>query len=55
MARVTIKIALNIPRAVNREDWHAVIREQLEEAIPETVYYTTEDGHEYEISAEVVG
>lgn len=54
MPRLTIKVSLTLPRRVAREDWEAVVREQLEEVIPETVYYTSEDGTEHEIPVEVV-
>lgn len=53
MAKVSIKVSLDLPRKVAREDWHEVIKEQLTEQIPDTVYYETEDGEEHSISVEV--
>lgn len=56
MARLTIKVAVDVPRKVTRDegDWREVVMEQLTENIPESVFYTTEDGEEIEIPCEVV-
>jgi hypothetical protein len=55
MPRMTIKVAVTLPRAVAREEaWREEVRSQLEEGIPETVWYITEDGEEHEISVEIV-
>jgi hypothetical protein len=55
MAVITLKITVTVPRKVAKEDWRAVVREQLEEVIPDTVYYETEDGEEHEMACEVTG
>jgi hypothetical protein len=56
MARLTIKVAVNVPRKVSNEggDWREIVMEQLTEQIPESVFYTTEDGEEFEMDCEVV-
>jgi hypothetical protein len=53
---MTIKVAIDVPRAVSKEGdgWREIVSEQLVEGIPETVFYTTEDGEEHEMSCEVV-
>jgi hypothetical protein len=53
MAVLTIKVRLAVPRKVSKEDWRAVVLEQIEECIPDTVYYETEDGEEHEMTVEV--
>lgn len=56
MARLTIKVAVDVPRKVTRDegDWREIVMEQLTEGIPDTVFYTTEDGEEIEMACEVV-
>jgi hypothetical protein len=56
MARLTIKVAVDVPRKVSAEggDWREIVMEQLTEQIPESVFYTTEDGEEFEMDCEVV-
>jgi hypothetical protein len=55
MAVLSIKIRVDVPRKVAKEDWRAVVREQIEEVIPESVYFETDDGEEHEMTCEVVG
>jgi hypothetical protein len=51
---MTIKVSLDLPRKASGGDWQEIIREQLTEVIPEMVYWTDEDGNEYEVPVEVV-
>ena len=54
MPQVVIKVFVDVPRKVAREDWRAVVMEQLTEQIPESVYYTDGNDEEHEISCEVL-
>lgn len=55
MARLTIKLDIKLARGMGNEDWQAIVREQIEEVIPETVYYVTDDDVEHELAVEIVG
>jgi hypothetical protein len=53
--RFSVKVSVEVSRKLSQEgDFREVIQEQLIEAIPESVYYSDEDGNEHELSVEVI-
>jgi hypothetical protein len=55
MPRFAVKVFVDAPRKLTRAaDFKEVIQEQLTEVLPESVWYTDEDGEEHELSVEVV-